>query len=209
VNVSHASPLGRDTPQLSAHEKLTGRAVYAGDIKLGGMLHAKVLRSPHPHARIVRIDSAAARALPGVKLVATADDTPTRLSGIHRKEHRIFAAGVVRFVGEEVAAVVATSEDIARDALDLIAVEYEELPALFSPDDALREGAVEVHAGTRNVAHEMHIVRGDVEAGFAAAAQVHEATYECHSRCGPRRRACSWPACGWPRRWTCRCRSCA
>src|SRR5262249_42437367 len=101
------------------------------------MLHVKVLRSPYAHARIVRIDSEAARAWPGVRLVLTGEDTPPRLSGNMRKEHRILAAGKVRFVGEEVVAVAAISESIARDALDLIQVEYEELPALLDTDQAL------------------------------------------------------------------------
>ena len=134
-----STTIGRDTPQVTAREKLNGRALYAGDIKLAGMLHAKVLRSPYPHARIVRIDTAAARALPGVRLVVTGADTPAKLTGVHRKEHRILAVDIVRHVGEEVAAVVATSEDIARDALDLIEVEYEELPAVLDPDAPSRE----------------------------------------------------------------------
>lgn len=177
-----SSPIGRDTPQVTALEKLTGRAMYAGDLKQPGMLHAKVLRSPYPHARIVRIDTRAARALPGVRLVATGEDTPKKLTGVHRKEHRILACGVVRHVGEEVAAVVATSEDIARDALDLIEVEYEELPALADPAAALADGAIEVHAGTKNLAYEMNIDRGDVDAGFARAAVIHEATYDSPSQ---------------------------
>jgi len=176
------SIVGASTPQVTAREKVMGRAQYAGDIKLAGMLHAKVLRSPHPHARIVRIDTAAARALPGVRLVVTGHDVPTRLWGPHRKEQHILAVGVVRHIGEEVAAVVATSEEIARDALDLIRVEYEPLPALLAPDAALAEGAPEVHAGTRNIGHEMRIERGDVEAGFASAAAVYEATYTMHSQ---------------------------
>lgn len=176
------STVGSATPQVTAREKVMGRAVYAGDIKQAGMLHAKVLRSPYPHARIVRIDTAAARALRGVKLVLTGEDTPSRLWGTHRKEQRILAAGVVRHVGEEVAAVVAVDEETARDALDLIRVEYEELPAIFSADAALVDGAAELHPGTRNIAHEMHIERGDVEAGFARAAVVYEATYDMHSQ---------------------------
>lgn len=174
--------VGTSTPQVTAREKVMGRAQYAGDIKLPGMLHARVLRSPHPHARIVSIDTSAAKALPGVKLVVTGRDTPARLWGPHRKEHRILATGVVRHVGEEVAAVVAVSEEIARDALDLIRIEYEALPAVLTPDAALAEGAPEIHAGTRNIGHEMRIERGDVEAGFAAAAAVYEATYEMHSQ---------------------------
>ncbi|WP_265919710.1 xanthine dehydrogenase family protein molybdopterin-binding subunit [Cupriavidus nantongensis] len=174
--------VGTSTPQVTAREKVMGRAQYAGDIKLPGMLHAKVLRSPHPHARIVRIDTAAAKALPGVKLVVTGYDVPARNWGPHRKEQRILACGVVRHVGEEVAAVVALSEEIARDALDLIRVEYEPLPALLTPAAALAEGAPEIHAGTRNIGHEMRIERGDVEAAFAACAAVYEATYEMHSQ---------------------------
>ncbi|GLC96955.1 dehydrogenase [Cupriavidus sp. TA19] len=174
--------VGTSTPQVTAREKVMGRAQYAGDIKLPGMLHAKVLRSPHPHARIVGIDTSAARALPGVKLVVTGHDVPTRNWGPHRKEQRILACGVVRHVGEEVAAVVAVSDEVARDALDLVRVEYEPLPALLTPAAALAEGAPELHAGTRNIGHEMRIERGDVEAGFAEAAAVYEATYEMHSQ---------------------------
>ncbi|QQX88863.1 xanthine dehydrogenase family protein molybdopterin-binding subunit [Cupriavidus necator] len=174
--------VGSSTPQVTAREKVMGRAQYAGDIKLPGMLHAKVLRSPHPHARIVRIDIAAAKALPGVKLVVTGQDVPTRNWGPHRKEQRILACGVVRHVGEEVAAVVAVSEEIARDALDLVRIEYEALPALLSPAAALADGAPEIHAGTRNIGHEMHIVRGDVDAAFDACAAVYEATYDMHSQ---------------------------
>ncbi|MDQ0140618.1 xanthine dehydrogenase family protein molybdopterin-binding subunit [Cupriavidus necator] len=174
--------VGTSTPQVTAREKVMGRAQYAGDLKLPGMLHAKVLRSPHPHARIVRIDTAAAKALPGVKLVATGYDVPARHWGPHRKEQRILACGVVRHVGEEVAAVVAASEEIARDALDLIHVEYEVLPALLTPAAALAEGAPEIHTGTRNIGHEMRIVRGDVDAAFAACAAVYEATYDMHSQ---------------------------
>ncbi len=174
--------VGTSTPQVTAREKVMGRAQYAGDIKLPGMLHAKVLRSPRPHARIVGIDTSAAKALPGVKLVVTGHDVPTRHWGPHRKEQRILACGVVRHVGEEVAAVVAVSEEIARDALDLIRIEYAPLPALLTPEAALAEGAPELHAGTRNIGHEMRIERGDVESGFAAAAAVYEATYDMHSQ---------------------------
>ncbi len=174
--------VGSSTPQVTAREKVMGRAQYAGDIKLPGMLHAKVMRSPHPHARIVRIDTSAAKALPGVKLVVTGQDVPTRNWGPHRKEQRILACGVVRHVGEEVAAVVAVSEEIARDALDLVRIEYEALPALLTPAAALADGAPEIHAGTRNIGHEMHIVRGDVDAAFEACAAVYEATYDMHSQ---------------------------
>ncbi len=176
------STVGTSVAQVNAREKVLGRALYVGDIKLAGMLHAKVLRSPHAHARIVRIDTAAALALPGVKAVVTGADTPARKWGVHRKEQHILAVNLVRFAGEEVAAVVAVDEDTARDALDLIYVEYEPLPAVLDPAQALIAGADEVHAGTGNLAEEIRIERGDVDAAFACAAYVHEASYSVHSQ---------------------------
>ena len=101
------STLGANIPQVTARAKVQGRAIYAGDIKVSGMLHGKVLRSPYPHARIVSIDTSAALALPGVKAVLTGVDAPRALWGVHHKERRILAEGMVRFAGEEVAAVAA------------------------------------------------------------------------------------------------------
>jgi CO/xanthine dehydrogenase Mo-binding subunit len=171
-----------DTPQVTAKAKVLGRAVYAGDLKLAGMLHGKVLRSPYPHARIVRIDTAEARALPGVKAVLTGEDAPATLWGGHHKERAVLAKGVVRYCGEEVAAVAAVSDEIARDALDLIRVEYEELPAILTPEEAMDEEAFGIHPGRNNVAQHIQFERGDVEAGFAAADLIHEATYTTHSQ---------------------------
>lgn len=174
--------VGQAIPQVTAREKVLGRAQYVADIKLPGMLHAKVLRSPYAHARILRIDSSAALALPGVKAVITGADTPARMWGVAHKQQRILAAGKVRFVGEEVAAVVAVDEDTARDALDLIHVEYEELTPQVDPETALAQGSPEVHPGTGNLADEISIARGNVDAGFAQADIVHEATYQLHSQ---------------------------
>lgn len=176
------STLGRDTPQVNARAKVLGRAVYAGDIQVAGMLHGKILRSPYPHARIVSVDTSAALALPGVKAVLTGADAPRTMWGVHQKERRILAEGVVRFAGEEVAAVAATTEEIARDALDLIRIEYEELPAILTPEEALDEEAPGVHPGRGNVAHEIRFERGSVEAGFAQADLVFEATYTTHAQ---------------------------
>ena len=176
------STLGTDVPQVNARSKVLGRAQYAGDIKVAGMLHGKVLRSPYPHARIVRIDAAAARALPGVKAVVTGADGPRTFWGVHHKERRILAEGEVRFAGEEVAAVAAVTEEIARDALDLIHVEYEELPAILTPEEALDPDAPGVHPGRDNVSHDIRFERGDVDAGFASAHLVHEATYTTHAQ---------------------------
>ena len=90
------STLGTEIPQVTAKAKVQGRAMYAGDIKLAGMLHGKVLRSPYPHARIIRIDTTEARALPGVKAVLTGEDAPANLWGAHHKERAVLAKGVVR-----------------------------------------------------------------------------------------------------------------
>ncbi|WP_031358763.1 xanthine dehydrogenase family protein molybdopterin-binding subunit [Caballeronia sordidicola] len=174
--------IGHETPQVTARDKVMGVALYGGDLKMPGMLHLKVLRSPHAHARIVHIDTAAARALPGVHLVLTGEDTPERLSGVMHKQHRVLATGKVRFIGEEVVAVAAVDEDTAKDALDLIRVEYEELPAVLNPAHALLQGTIEVHQGTGNIAHEYDICKGDVDKAFETAVAVYEATYETHSQ---------------------------
>jgi CO/xanthine dehydrogenase Mo-binding subunit len=170
--------IGVSIPQITGREKVVGRAQYVGDLKVAGMLHGKVLRSPYPHARILHLDTSRSRALRGVKVVVTGDDTPQRRWGLIKKERRILAADKVRFAGEEVAAVAAVDEATALDALELIRVEYEELPAVLVPQLALEPGAPEIHAGTGNLAYEIRVERGDVEAGFNSAAAVYEASYE-------------------------------
>ena len=172
------SLIGASIPQVSGRQKVLGLAQYVADLKLPGMLHGKVLRSPYAHARIVHIDTSRACALKGVKVVVTGADTPARQWGLVRKEHRILACGKVRFAGEEVAAVAAVDESTALDAIERIQVEYEELPAVLDPEQALAEGAPEVHDGTGNLAYEVRIARGDVEKGFSLAAVVYEATYD-------------------------------
>lgn len=173
--------VGKPVAQITAREKVLGRALYAGDLKRPGMVHARILRSPLAHARIRRIDTAAAAALPGVLCVVTGADVPGTRWGVAHKQQYILARDVVRFVGEEVAAVAATSEAVAAQALELIGVDYEPLPALLDPAQALDPQAPKVHAGG-NLAHEIRIARGDVEAGFAAADLVHEAEYTTHSQ---------------------------
>src|SRR5262245_6096042 len=113
------STVGQGTAQLNAREKVLGKALYGADLMMPGMLHVKVLRSRLAQARIVRIDVQAGQPLPGVRAVLIGDDTPTRLTGVHHKQHRILATGKGRFVGEEVVAVAAVDEETARDALDL------------------------------------------------------------------------------------------
>jgi CO/xanthine dehydrogenase Mo-binding subunit len=169
------------TVQINAREKVLGAAVYAGDIKMPRMLHARVLRSPRAHARITSIDLEAARALPGVKVVVSGQDVPARAWGLSHKQQHVLARGIVRFVGEEVAAVAAETHEIADAALDLIKVTYEDLPAILDPALALTEGATQVHSGG-NLVDEINILRGDVDSAFAAADLVHEETYSTHSQ---------------------------
>ncbi len=182
LDTRNRSTLGTSVPQVTAKAKVLGRAKYAGDIKVAGMLHGKVLRSPYPHARIVNIDVSAALALPGVKAVLTGADSPKTMWGVHHKERRILADGRVIFSGEEVAAVAATTEEIARDALDLIDVQYEELPAVLSPEAAMADGTPGVHPGRNNISHDIQFERGSVDAGFSGADIVYEATYNTHAQ---------------------------
>lgn len=176
------STLGRDTPQVNARAKVQGRALYTCDIKLPGMLYAKVLRSPYPSARIVSIDTSAALALPGVRAVVTGADAPEQRWGIAHKDRHILAKGRVRFCGEEVAAVAATNEKIARDALDLIHVQYEEEVPILSTEEALDPEAPALHDGKNNVSHRIAFHRGDVDTAFASAHLVHEETYTTHAQ---------------------------
>jgi CO/xanthine dehydrogenase Mo-binding subunit len=160
-----------------ARAKALGTALYAADIVLPGMLHGVVLRSPHPHAEILHIDDSEARALPGVCAVVTAKDVP----GLNRygravKDQRVLAEERVRQIGDAVAAVAATSPEVAAHALALIRVDYRLLPAVLDPADALEEGAPLVHDGS-NLLDRKEIRWGDADAGFAQADVVVEETY--------------------------------
>ena len=171
--------VGKDVPRTDAVPKVTGAAQYVADIHLPGMLYAAVLRSPHPHARIISIDTRAASALPGVRAVATGADTAQRKWGCFRPDLYPLAIGKVRYVGDEVAAVAAIDAATARAAIDLIKVEYEILPAALSLDQALAAGAPLVHDDSPgNVAHHFAFERGDVTAGFESSDIVIEGTWE-------------------------------
>ena len=163
---------------------VTGQARFTLDKPLPGMLHLKLLRSPHAHARIRAIDSSAALASPGVRAVLTHHDAPTVKFSTAQHEHadddpfdtRVLD-DVVRYVGQRVAAVVADSEAAAERACALIRVEYEVLPALFDPERATLADVALVHSGGNLVA-ELHGGCGDVAAGLTAAAVTYEATFE-------------------------------
>ena len=181
------SMIGKDVPRIDARAKATGSAIYTDDIKLPGMLYGLLLRSPVPHAKIVRIDTRKARALPGVKCVITGEDTPKIKYGNWRlfpdtQDEYPLAVDKVRFIGDEVAAVAAVDMETAREALSLIQVEYEELPAVFDVDSAGREGAPVLHDYCPgNVSVKRKIQYGDVDKAFEEADYVREDTFTVHS----------------------------
>jgi selenium-dependent xanthine dehydrogenase len=169
--------VGHDRPRPDARSKVTGEAVFAGDLYFDGMLHAKVLRSEYPHARLLHVDTSEARALPGVVAVVTAKDVPgAKNHGLARQDWPVLAYDKVRYVGDAIAAVAAESEEIAARAISLIQVEYEPLPVVSSAEAALAERAPLVHDGG-NVLEHIQLRRGDVEKGFAEADIVLENEY--------------------------------
>lgn len=170
--------LGRSYPQLALPEKVTGRARYVADLDVPRALHVAAVRSPHPRARIIRIDTARAKAVPGVRAVLTGADVPRTRWGVVVPDQFVLAQDEARFIGEEVALVAAESIDAAVEAAEAVVVEYEPLPAVLTVDEALNPSAPRVHADRSNIAREYHITRGDIDAGFAAADEIYEATYE-------------------------------
>jgi len=165
--------------------KVTGRATYTFDVKLPGMLYGKILRSPYPHAKIIKIDFSKAMEIPGVIAVVTGKDTLGVKQGIWRRykdlcDEQILPVDKVRYIGEPVAAVAAVTEEIAEKALDYIEVEYEELPATFEPLDAIKKDAPEIHEGfERNINVTRHIEWGEVEEAFEEAEYIREDWFKC------------------------------
>ena len=175
--------IGQSIDRRDALEKVTGRAAYSSDMHLPGMLHAKLLRCPHAHARIRRIDVSRAQALPGVHVVLTADNT----EGWHTQWYMIPQPAFPReiaYAGQEVAAVAADTPDLARRALGLIEVDYEVLPTVFDPREALEPDSPRVPALNVEVPREhnvqqpvYHVKRGDVAAGLVEAEVVTESRF--------------------------------
>jgi CO/xanthine dehydrogenase Mo-binding subunit len=161
--------IGKRIYQLDSREKATGKAVYGIDVSLPGMLHGKILRSPLPHARILHIDTLKAEKLLGVRAVITAEDTPRVTFGAQINDEYPLAVDRVRYIGDEVAAVAAIDEETAMEALELIRVEYEELPAVFSPREAMGPGAPTIHEAEDNIATHFEFGRGNTEEGFQEA----------------------------------------
>lgn len=189
------SIVGKSVVRRDARTKVLGREEYCIDTKVPGMLHAKVLGSPYPHARILSIDTSAAERLPGVRCVVTERDAPSKLtgSGVVR-DMPLLAGGVVRYVGEPVAAVAATTLEAADEAVDLIKVEYEERPAIFDVEAAAAQNPpVTVHPdfadyrkfipserlcpARPNVISHIKIYKGDVDQGFQSSALIVENRY--------------------------------
>src|SRR5437660_6469229 len=177
--MSEFSIIGKSVALIDSAGKTTGAGKYADDLSLPGMLIGKVLHSPHPHAHIVNIDSSRALALSGVAAVVTGKDAPTPygILPVGHDEHAL-ALDKVRYVGDNVACVVAISEAIAENALELIDVEYEVLPAYFDPEESMKAETDLIHENKlHNIEKDYHHCFGDPDAGFAEADQVLDARF--------------------------------
>lgn len=181
--------VGKPVSRIDAPDKVTGQALFIDDIKLPGMLHGKILRSLLPHARVLHIDTSEAEKMPGVKAVVTAADTPKQRFGLIVTDEEVFAREKVRFIGDRVAAVAAINPDLAEEALSKIRVDYQELPAVFDPFQAMQPEAPVIHEELANyatgpfammfkTAHNALIPAevevGDVERGFGESDYVFE-----------------------------------
>ena len=182
--------VGKSPERSDVKSKVTGRAVFIEDMQFRGMLYGKVLRSKYPHARILSIDTSEAEKVTGVKGIVTGSELPF-LHGEALRDKPFLARGKVRYMGEGVAAVAATREDIAEAAVELIRVQYEELPATFDPVESTRDNAPLLHeelgryahapginpiSGT-NICNHYQLRKGDVEKGFIESDHIFEETF--------------------------------
>lgn len=169
--------IGQRVCRLEGRDKATGAAEYPADLKMEGLLYGRALRSAYPHARIVAIDTSKAKDLPGVHAVLTAADiSGPNEYGLIIRDQSVLAREKVRYLGDAVAVVAATSPTIAERAIGLIDVHYEELPAVFDPLEAMKPEAPQIH-DKGNILHQVHLQRGDVATGFAQADLIVESTY--------------------------------
>jgi CO/xanthine dehydrogenase Mo-binding subunit len=172
--------VGQSITRIDAVGKVTGATLYPGDLTIPGMLHMKVLFARRPHARIKRLDVSEAEAAPGVVAVLTAKDVPVNEFGLIKFDAPVLVTDMVRWIGEKVALVVAESEKQAARALGLVVVEYEDLPAVTDPREAMQPGAPQLHASREkenNVLVHYRIRKGDVDAAFRRADVIVEGTY--------------------------------
>lgn len=173
------SVVGKRLPRVDGVLKATGEARYTDDMSFHGTLVGKILRSPHPHAKVLKIDTSKARRVIGVRAVITGKDTPgVKIGAIEafpqNWDKYPLAIDKVRYIGDEVAAVAAMDEDIAEEVLDLIQVDYEELPAVFDPEEAMKPDAPRVHDVEGNIGMQTLLEFGDVEGGFNESYLVRE-----------------------------------
>ena len=171
-------PVGQSVPRIDGGEKVRGEPVYYADLNLPGMLHGRVLRSRYPHARILSIDTSRAKMLPGVAAVAVAADIPGVKTFGRTGDQPILSEDKVRFIGDAVALVAAETAEIAAQALELIDVQYQELPAVFSPKEAMLPEAPRVHESKDNVVRHFKLRKGDVDSAFQKCDIIIENTYQ-------------------------------
>jgi 4-hydroxybenzoyl-CoA reductase subunit alpha len=175
------SVIGKRIPRIDGRVKVTGEAKYAADYEMPGMLWCKILRSPYPHARILNIETSRAERLPGVKAVCSGKDFGGWTWGWMPKtrDEPPLAVDRVRYMAEGVAAVAAVDEDTAEEATELIQVDYEALPGVFDPEEAMKEEAPRIHDHVENnISWDFHMDFGDVEEGFREADLVREDRFE-------------------------------
>jgi 4-hydroxybenzoyl-CoA reductase alpha subunit len=181
------SIVGKDIPRSDAEVKARGAAIYTDDMKLPGMLYGKLLTSPLAHARIIRINTRKAESLTGVRCVITGKDIPRVKYGNWRlfpdtQDEYALAIDKVRFIGDEVAAVAAVDRETAEEAIGLIEVEYEELPAVFEIESSMKKGAPVIHDYCpNNISVNRKIQYGDIQKGFKESDYIREDTFTAHS----------------------------
>ena len=179
--------VGQSLPRIDALGKVTGETPYSGDLAMEGMLHMKTLFAGRPHARVKRINIDKAQAAPGVVAIYTAKDIPVNEYGLQWKDQPVLCGpgsakeggDVARFVGDQVAAIVAETESQATAARDLIEVEYEDLPPVLDAETAMQPDSPRVHEeiGDSNICVHYKIRKGDIEAGFEQADVLVEGEY--------------------------------
>src|SRR5215470_1538554 len=180
ANSDDLQVIGKSRRRVDARAKVTGQTRYADDIVLPRMLHCKLLRSPHPHARIRKIDVSRALAHPGVHLVLTGKDLPIEYGILPvSQDEQALCVDHVRHVGDPVAAVIAREELTAFEALDLIDADYEILSTIADPEEALATAEPRIHDyGDHGNVHKcVSLAFGNVEEGFAAADEIFEDTF--------------------------------
>jgi 4-hydroxybenzoyl-CoA reductase alpha subunit len=186
--MSKYNVIGTRVHRVDGPDKVTGRAKYTFDMVLPNMLYGRIKRSPYPHAKILNIDTSRAEKLIGVKGIVTGEDTLGIKYGIWRRfselcDQKFLCQNKVRYIGDPVAAVAAVDEYTAEEALDLIEVEYEPLPAVYDPLEAIKEDAPQIHEGVElNMNVTRHIEWGDVDEAFKQCDHIREDHFKCPSQ---------------------------